>query len=75
MFAARPPASGRRMRGSGARRIAARSLKQEIAVALVLKVIALAALYFAFFDEPHRIVVRSGEAAAYLFQGSSASRE
>jgi hypothetical protein len=55
--------------------MAARSLGREIAVALIFKAIALAALYFVFFSGAHKLVVTSRDTAGYLFQSRSASHQ
>jgi len=42
------------------------SLARDIGVALAFKALALAALYFLFFDRAHKIVVTPARMAAYL---------
>jgi len=42
------------------------SLARDIGVALAFKALALAALYFLFFDRTHKIVVTPAKMAAYL---------
>jgi hypothetical protein len=51
--------------------VAARTLRYEIALALVFKALALAIFYFAFFDGAHRIVVSPRAAMNSLFQSHS----
>ncbi|MGA9601394.1 MAG: cytochrome oxidase putative small subunit CydP [Methylocystis sp.] len=44
------------------------SLARDIGVALAFKALALAALYFLFFDRTHKIVVTPAKMAAYLVE-------
>ena len=43
-----------------------RTLRREIAWVLTFKIVALAALYFAFFGPPHRVHVTPAQVAAVL---------
>lgn len=43
-----------------------RSLSRDIGVALAFKALALAALYFLFFDRSHKTQVTPAKMAAYL---------
>jgi hypothetical protein len=54
--------------------MAIRSLRYEIALALVFKALALAVLYFAFFGGAHRIVVSPRDAMETLFQKHSTDK-
>jgi hypothetical protein len=42
------------------------SLARDIGVALAFKALALAALYFLFFDRTHKTVITPARMAAYL---------
>ena len=49
------------------------SLVRDIGLALGFKALALAALYFLFFDRAHKIVVTPARMAAYLVEQPPAS--
>lgn len=51
-----------------------RSLAREIGAALIFKAIALAALYFAFFNGPHRQKVTPADMTTFLTQDATPAR-
>lgn len=50
------------------------SLSQDIGMALIIKVIALILIYFAFFSSSHKTRVTPSEMAAFLRDNHSASQ-
>ena len=51
-----------------------RRLWRDIGAALAIKAVALAALYFLFFDRSHRLVVTPAKMAAFLTDKATLSQ-